>query len=266
MLSMTRSCCGAGPSTTETAASTAAAVSAAARRRARARWRALAPLDGLPRLALQDDADGMVDRVALPSPSGPEPDRGQPDGQRVGPLHRPGRGAPTSSRTGAASSTPHGSVTTRASPPCAAIQASAVATASPPPSAASTRRRRTRPVVGSGQDDQLDRRAADQLGQVGRPLAAQHREGLVDLEGVADGAPERRVHARQLADHAPARPGSHAVHERGQPRPRRRAGRRRLPDLDASTIAPAPAASFFDITDVAISPGSGTVAVASRSA
>ncbi len=38
------------------------------------------------------------------------------------------------------------------------------------------------------------------------------------------------------------------------------------PTFTSSTIAPAPAASFFDITLVAISPGAGTVAVTSRSA
>ncbi len=38
------------------------------------------------------------------------------------------------------------------------------------------------------------------------------------------------------------------------------------PTLTSSRIASAPAASFFDITEVAIRPGAGTVPVTSRSA
>ena len=47
-------------------------------------------------------------------------------------------------------------------------------------------------------------RVEHELGEVGRPLAAERRDRLAHLERVADRAPERLVHVGEHADDVPA--------------------------------------------------------------
>ena len=107
-----------------------------------------------------------------------------------------------------------------------------------------------------------------ELGEVRRPLAAHRVERLAHLERVADRGAERLVHVGEQADDLASGVAGRA---RASLSARRRASssvfmKAPLPTLTSSTIACAPAASFFDMIEAAISESWSTVAVTSRSA
>ena len=107
-----------------------------------------------------------------------------------------------------------------------------------------------------GEHGHARRRSEHELAEVGRAAAGQHLARLGDLERVADGGAERRVHGRELADRRAA--GAHAdvAHAHRELAAEARSGTNApSPTLTSRRIASAPAASFFDITDAAISPG-----------
>ena len=217
-----------------------------------------------PRLREADDADGVVDRVVLRPAARAELERRDADRDRA----EPGDDAVARRRDGEADGA-SGSASRSGSPPCARIQRSYV---------------RERGAVGDGglgaapalgdvdaeigEREQARARVEHELGEVGRPVAADGVERLADLERVADRAAERLVHV-----------GQQARRPRGRPACRARASSRRAtrasssvfmnapsPTLTSRTIASAPAASFFDMIDAAISGTLSTVAVTSRSA
>ena len=101
-----------------------------------------------------------------------------------------------------------GSESSDGSPPWAEIQRSYSARAEPSCTAASARRVLRLVDAEIGEREQMRARAEDELGEVGRPLAAQRRDRLADLERVADRAARaadpcpsarRRPRARLLA-------------------------------------------------------------------
>ena len=89
----------------------------------------------------------------------------------------------------------------------------------------------------------------------------------MDLERVADRAPERLVHVGQEADDLAARPRADLAHlPRELARVVDRLHERAVADLDVEHDRVGPAASFFDMIELAISGMMSTVAVTSRSA
>ena len=105
----------------------------------------------------------------------------------------------------------------------------------------------------------------DQIGELGGARTAQDLDTFLDFEGVADGAPERRVHAaderlRSDTERAPVatidRASARALSRSFMKAPR--------PHFTSSTSAVLPSASFLLMIDAAMSGTLSTVAVTSR--
>ena len=210
----------------------------------------------------QDDADRMVDLVALRTAPRSELERDDSHRQRThaGDHPVPGRldrAARVRSRADL------GRIATlRLDPAAVRVLGGAVGD-----------RRLTRsraPVVEAevGQRDEPRRGGEHELGEVGRSLAANRRDRLADLERVADRAAERLVHVGQQADDLRVRrdgPSSRMASASS-----RRLGRVFMnapsPTLTSSTMPGAPPGDLLRHDRHAISGIESTVAVTSRSA
>ena len=118
-----------------------------------------------------------------------------------------------------------------------------------------------------GQREQSRGRVENELREIGRAFASEGCYGLADLERVPDRSAERLVHVGEEAHDLAIRALAEVDHLLGKDAASSRVFMKApSPTLTSSTIASAPAASFFDMIEEAISGTMSTVAVTSRNA
>src|ERR671923_234420 len=151
--------------------------------------------DAVAALRVADDPDGVVDRVVLDGSARAEVDRRDADGEGAQPRHRAVSGCRDLANDVCLRKRLDGGIAAlRADPPLVDIERGAAPerVLNPGPGL----------VIGDAvaERDEVRGGGDRELGQVGRPVAAERLHRLADLERVSHRAPERLVHVGELAD------------------------------------------------------------------
>src|ERR671925_1756178 len=167
--------------------------------------------DAVAALRVADDPDGVVDRVVLDGSARAEVDRRDADGEGAQPRHRAVSGCRDLANDVCLRKRLDGGIAAlRADPPLVDIERGAAPerVLNPGPGL----------VIGDAvaERDEVRGGGDRELGQVGRPVAAERLYRLADLERVSHRAPERLVHVGELADDLPIGAAPELEHRLGE--------------------------------------------------